>query len=62
MTCRRLDIDPQKYLEDVLKRVNDHPANRIEELLPDRWKRERIAAGEDVDLRLEDHRPLRKAS
>jgi transposase len=62
MTCRRLDIDPQKYLEDVLKRVNDHPANRIEELLPDRWKREQIAAGEDVDLRLEDHRPLRKAS
>lgn len=62
MTCRRLDLDPYAYLEDVLRRVNTHPADRIEELLPDHWKRQREASGQDVRLRLEDHRPLRVAS
>jgi hypothetical protein len=62
MTCRRLDLDPYVYLEDVLRRVNTHPASRIEELLPDHWKRQREAGGRDVSLRLEDHRPLRRAS
>ena len=37
-TCKRLGIDPQVYLRDVLDRVSTHPANRIEELLPDRWQ------------------------
>jgi hypothetical protein len=62
MTCRRLDIDPQKYLEDVLRRINDHPASRLEELLPDRWKQAQLECGQDTSLRLEDHRPLRRAS
>ncbi|MDD2558761.1 MAG: transposase [Desulfuromonas sp.] len=35
-TCRHLDINPQEYLEDVLRRIMSHPAKRIEELLPDR--------------------------
>jgi transposase len=37
-TCKNLGIDPQVYLRDVLDRVSTHPANRIEELLPDRWQ------------------------
>jgi hypothetical protein len=37
-TCKELGIDPFVYLRDVLIRVSTHPANRIEELLPDRWK------------------------
>lgn len=36
-TCRNLGINPQEYLEDVLRRIMSHPANRIEELLPDLW-------------------------
>jgi transposase len=36
-TCRNLDINPQEYLEDVLRRIMGHPAQRIQELLPDRW-------------------------
>ena len=63
MTCRHLDIDPYAYLDDVLRRVNAHPASRLEELLPDHWKRAREEAGTDVSVRrLEDHRPLRRAS
>jgi transposase/uncharacterized coiled-coil protein SlyX len=62
MTCRRLDIDPQAYLEDILRRINTHPANRIDELLPDRWKAEKQEASEDVSLRLETHRPLRRTA
>ena len=36
-TCRNLDINPQEYLEDVLRRIMSYPARRIEELLPDLW-------------------------
>jgi transposase len=37
-TCKELGIDPFAYLRDVLDRVSTHPASRIGELLPDRWK------------------------
>jgi len=36
-TCRHLGVNPQEYLEDVLRRIMGHPSRRIEELLPDRW-------------------------
>lgn len=37
-TCRHLNINPQEYLEDVLRRIMSHPARRINELLPDQWQ------------------------
>lgn len=37
-TCRHLNINPQEYLEDVLRRIMSHPAKQIEGLLPDRWQ------------------------
>lgn len=36
-TCRNLGINPQEYLEDVLRRIMSHPARQIEQLLPDNW-------------------------
>jgi transposase len=36
-TCELNGVNPQLYLEDVLIRIQDHPANRIDELLPPRW-------------------------
>ena len=36
-TCRLLDLDPFAYLRDVLARLPDLPADRLDELLPDRW-------------------------
>jgi len=36
-TWRNLDINPQVYMEDVLRRIMNYPAWRIEELLPDLW-------------------------
>jgi hypothetical protein len=44
-TCRALGIDPGKYLNDILDRFMGHPANRIEELLPDKWKAANDKAG-----------------
>lgn len=37
-TCRLNDVDPQAWLADVLARLQDHPARRIDELLPWNWK------------------------
>ncbi len=37
-SCKLCAIDPFVYLRDVLERINTHPANRIEELTPPRWK------------------------
>jgi len=37
-TCKLNGIDPQAYLADILARIaNDHPINRIDELLPWAW-------------------------
>lgn len=37
-TCRIQGINPYTYLVDVLQRVAIHPASRVEELTPRRWK------------------------
>jgi transposase len=39
----REDVDPQAWLADVLKRLPDHPARRIADLLPWNWKQARQA-------------------
>ncbi len=36
-TCEARNIDPVAYLQDVLMRVDTHPASRIDELLPHKW-------------------------
>lgn len=40
-TAKLNDVDPQAWLTDVLARLQDHPAKRIQELLPWSWKCER---------------------
>jgi transposase len=40
-TCKLNDVDPQAWLADILARLPDHPARRIDELLPWNWKRTR---------------------
>ena len=37
-TCRLHNINPYTYLTDVLQRVGQHPASRVEELTPRLWK------------------------
>lgn len=36
-TCRMNGIDPQAYLADIIDRIADHPANKVDELLPWNW-------------------------
>ena len=38
VTAKMNDIDPQAWLADVLARIADHPAQRIDELLPWNWR------------------------
>jgi hypothetical protein len=38
VTAKMNDIDPQAWLADVLGRIAEHPASRLDELLPWNWK------------------------
>ena len=35
--CKHLDIDLFAYLQDILRRLLAHPADQLDELLPDVW-------------------------
>ena len=37
-TCEVNGVNPVEYIADVLMRVQTHPASRIDELLPHRWR------------------------
>ena len=43
-TCRRLGINEREYLNDVLPKIQNWPANRIAELTPMAWQAARTAA------------------
>ena len=45
-TCRGLGINPREYLEDVFRRLMGHNAQKLDELLPDRWLQARKAVQE----------------
>jgi hypothetical protein len=38
VTAKMNDIDPQAWLADVLARIAEHPAHRLDELLPWNWR------------------------
>jgi transposase len=44
MSCNLNDVDPQAWLADVLSRIADYPAQRIDELLPWNWRRLQVRA------------------
>jgi len=39
VTAKMNDIDPQAWLADVLGRIAEHPAQKLDELLPWNWHR-----------------------
>ena len=42
-TCKLNDVDPRAWLADVLARLPDHPARKINALMPWAWKAQREA-------------------
>jgi hypothetical protein len=38
-TAKLNEVDPRAWLADVLARIADHPASRLDELLPWHWPR-----------------------
>jgi transposase len=43
VTAKMNDVDPQAWLADVLARIAEHPAQRIDDLMPWTWKPARAA-------------------
>jgi transposase len=43
-SCKLNDVDPQAWLAFVLAKLPDHPAKKIDELLPWNWKAAQVAA------------------
>ena len=37
VTAKMNGVDPQAWLADILARIADHPAHRLDDLLPWRW-------------------------
>ena len=38
ITAKLNNVDPRAWLADVLRRIADHPASRLDDLLPWNWK------------------------
>ena len=38
VTAKMNDVDPQAWLADILARIAEHPARRLDELLPWNWR------------------------
>ncbi len=38
ITAKMNGVDPQAWLTEVLARIAEHPANRLDELLPWNWR------------------------
>lgn len=36
-SCRAIGVNPRLYLEDIMRRLMQHSAQRLHELLPDQW-------------------------
>ncbi|MBK8641756.1 MAG: transposase [Saprospiraceae bacterium] len=36
-TCKINNLNPMEWLQDIFLRINDHPINQIEDLLPHNW-------------------------
>jgi hypothetical protein len=41
-SAKRVGLNPEIYLRDVLSCIGDLPMSRLEDLLPDRWKQMRV--------------------
>ena len=37
-TCRLHGVNPYEYIRDMLIRIQTHPASRVDELMPWRWR------------------------
>ena len=37
-SAKRVGLNPEAYLKDLLERISMHPMSRIAELTPGRWK------------------------
>jgi transposase len=44
VTCKLNDVDPQAWLADVLARIAEYPAHKLDELLPWNWRAARETA------------------
>ena len=47
-TCKHHGIDPFAYLQDILSRLPSHPADQLDELLPDVASNDELVTAEEI--------------
>ena len=55
-SAKRAELNPEPWLRDVMARIADTPADELEDLLPDRWKRRQVPSAR---FAMEAHRRCR---
>jgi transposase len=48
--CKMQNIDPSEWLLDVMQRINEHPVNQIETLLPHLWTKKNTSTPSTTDI------------
>ena len=38
-TCKKHNVEPYAWLYDILQRIPEHKANKLDQLLPQNWKK-----------------------
>ena len=59
-SCERLQINPQEYLDDVLRRIPNMTNQQIDELLPLNWKAAQTVKEQNISENLPENRSSRK--
>lgn len=48
--CSIAEVNPQDWLTDVFNRINDHPINKLQDLLPNNWKEIKNKSAEIISV------------
>jgi len=43
-SCKAIGVNPEEYLQDIMRRLMSHSSQKLHELLPDEWAKARASS------------------